>query len=239
MKIETHCHTGGSGCADGDNDLIVKKYAEKGYEGVVITNHLSAFCYEHNFSGKTHPEKIRYYYSLIEEMTEKFKKANIKSFFGMEIRIVPFAGKDYGDEFMVYGITEKMMADNKPFFTFTQKELFEFADKNGLFMYQTHPFRDGVTAGDPTLMHGAEAFNGHYHHYNHNPQAELFCEENGLIGISGTDYHHDSQPITAGIDTFYEINSESQLIDCIFKKDFTLIKDRETYESALAAFKNG
>lgn len=238
MKMETHCHTGGSHCADGDHDLLIKKYLDGGYDGIVITNHISEYNYKNYNFGETHAEKTRCFFSFIDEMRDKLERAKLKCFFGAEICVLPLKDEKYGDEFMVYGITEKMMADNKPFFTLTQKELFEFADKNGLFMYQTHPFRDGIRVGDPKYLHGAEAFNGHYHHNNRNAEAEKFCEENGLIKISGTDYHHDGQPVTAGIETFYDVNSEDQLIECIFKKDFSLVKDQETYEKELFKYKN-
>ena len=238
MKIETHCHTkGGSNCADGDNDKLVNAYVKNGYDGIVITNHVSKYNYFNVHKGDTHREKTRYFYSLIEQMSERLKAVGIKCFFGAEIRILPLEGRPCGEEFMVYGITEKMMADNKPFFNYTQKELFEFADKNGLFMYQTHPFRDGVTAGDPRYLHGAEAFNGHYHHDNHNDLSDKFCEENRLIKMAGTDYHHDGQPITAGITTARDINTEDQLIDCIMHGEFSLVKDETAYLKSLKEYK--
>ena len=230
MKLETHCHSlGGSYCADGKLDELVLRYKEKEYDGVVITNHISDCVYFGCHKGETHREKVRYYFSLYEGVKERLKKVGIKCFYGAEVRVLPLAGKPYGDEFMVYGITEKLMADSKPFFTFTQKELFEFADKNGLFMYQTHPFRDGITVGDPRYLHGAEAFNGHYHHFNHNDLAEEFCEKNGLVKMSGTDYHHDGQPITAGVILNRDIDTEEQLVETMLSGDFSLVKDEKTY----------
>lgn len=237
IKLETHCHSlGGSPCATADNDTIVEKYVRAGYGGIVVTNHISRDIYNYH-KGNTHAEKVRFYYSLIDGLRERLKPHGIKVFCGTEIRVVPENGSIYGEEFMVYGISEKDMTDNKPFFTFTQEELFRFADKKGLFMYQTHPFRDGVLCGDPHFMHGAERFNGHFHHYNHNDKAEEFCAKYGLIAMSGTDFHHEEQPLTAGIYIPDRICTEEQLIEYIFKNEFEIYADVSTYERELKMYK--
>ena len=237
IKLETHCHSsGGSGCATSPDKTLVEDYVKAGYGGVVITNHISKGCYDYH-KGETHAEKVRFYYSLIENLTEKFKPYNVKIFWGSEIRVVPENGSINGEEFTVYGITEKDMRDSKPLFTLTQEELFRFAEKRGLFMYQTHPFRDGVICGDPRFMHGAEMFNGHFHHFNHNDLAKAFCEKYNLIGMSGSDYHHEYQPITAGIYIPDDICTNEQLTEYIFKNDFETIADAARYEAALKEYK--
>ena len=237
IRLETHCHSlGGSPCATSPDEILVEDYVKAGYGGIVLTNHISKGCYDYH-KGETHAEKVRFYYSLIENLTEKFKPFNIKVFWGSEIRIVPENGSIHGEEFTVYGITEKDMRDNKPFYTFMQEELFRFAEKRGLFMYQTHPFRDGVICGNPQFLHGAEAFNGHFHHYNHNDLAEEFCNKNGLIKMSGTDYHHERQPITAGMYLPENICTNGQLIEYIFKNEFKTFSDVALYESELAKYK--
>ena len=235
IKLETHCHSlGGSGCATSPDEILVQDYVNAGYGGVVITNHVSSVSYDYH-KGETHAEKVRFYYSLIENLTEKFSRYGVKVFWGSEVGV----RRDdlCYQEFTVYGITEKDMFDNKPLFMFTQEELFRFAENKGLFMYQTHPLRDGVIRGDTRFMHGAERFNGHFHHYNHNDLAEKFCRENGLIGMSGTDYHHEHQPITSGIYIPENIITNAQLIDYIFKNDFRIIANADLYERELKKYK--
>ena len=237
IKFETHCHTlGGSGCATTDNKTLIEKYVNAGYGGIVITNHISKDCYNYH-KGETHAEKVRFYYSLIENLREEISPFGVKVFCGAEIRAVPEGGSVYGEEFMIYGIIEKDMFDNKPFYTFTQEELFRFAEKRGLFMYQTHPFRDGVVCGNPRFMHGAESFNGHFHHYNHNDKAKAFCEKYGLIGMSGTDFHHEDQPLTAGIYVPDNVCTDEQLTEYIFNNDFNTYEDAATYEKEVKRFK--
>ena len=237
IKLETHCHSlGGSSCATSPDEILIEDYVKAGYGGVVITNHISRASYDYHM-GETHAEKVRFYYSLIEKLTEKFKPHNVKVFWGSEIGVVCDRSAGY-QEFTVYGITEKDMFDKKPFYTFTQEELFRFAEKKGLFMYQTHPFRDGVICGNPCFIHGAESFNGHFHHYNNNEVAKEFCAKNHLIGMSGTDYHHENQPITAGMYVPENICTNEQLLEYIFKNKFDNFSDTALYESELKKYKD-
>ena len=99
-------------------------------------------------------------------------------------------------------------------------------------MYKSHPFRTGEVFDNPLNMHGAESFNGHFHHKNNNDIAEKLCEQNNLIKMSGTDYHHNGQPITAGIFIPKEIETDQQLVEYIFKNNFKRIEEKELYEKS-------
>ena len=235
IKLETHCHTkGASPCADGDFTLLAEKYAKDGYGGVVITNHMSEYSYT-CLLGNNHKEKIDYYFQSYYTAKEELNKLGLKTFWGIEVRAFYLAGEFA--EYIIYGLKEKDLYDNAPLCTLTQKELFEFAEKRGGFMYQAHPFRTGVTCGNPKYLHGAEAFNGNFGHFNYNNLAEEFCKKNNLIQMSGSDYHHDAQPPTAGIFVPENISDETGLKDFIMNNSFDLYKDVLLYESSLKNLK--
>lgn len=232
IKLETHSHIfGGSHCAKADDDTFIKNYLSAGYEAVVITNHFVLKAFE-KYNGETDKEKIDFYFSLYDNMKEKLNKVGIKAFIGSEISC------STGEEYMLYGFDRSLFYDNKLLFTLSQKELFRLAEKNNCFMYQTHPFRDRVKVlGNPNFMHGAESFNGHFHHVNNNEQADRFCEENNLIKMSGSDYHYADQPIYGGIYVPENIDTETQLVEYIFKNDFKLIEHEDEYFSSLIKYK--
>ena len=96
-------------------------------------------------------------------------------------------------------------------------------------MYQTHPFRQGVTVGDARFMHGAESFNGHFHHVNNNVPAKEFCINNNLIEMSGTDFHDPGQPVTAGIYIPEDIDDNAGLVKYIMSNKIKLVEERESY----------
>lgn len=228
IKIETHCHTGGSGCADCPVDIIAKNYKKAGYGGAVITNHLQKPYFD-NYIGDSEREKYRYFLNIYRETHEAFTKEGLKTFLAAEVLANEFSGHS---EYIIYGFNEKFLFDNKPLFFYSQEELFRLCDKNHVFMYKCHPFRTREYTGKPEFMHGAESFNGHYHHANNNTLAEDFCEKNNLIKMSGTDYHHLDQPITAGIYIPQNINDETALTEYIFNNNFNRIELKEEYENA-------
>lgn len=235
IKLETHCHSqGGSGCARSAPDLIAKRYFEEGYGGIVLTNHYYKRGYD-TYPGETHKEKLDYYFSLYRDMQKECQKYGMKSFFGAEIQVV--SPPDTYQEFMLYGFDEKFLYDNAPLFTYTQEELFTLADKNGLLLYQTHPFRNRVFTGDYRFMHGAEAFNGHINHFNNNGKANAFCEEHNLIKLSGTDFHDPDQAITGGIYIPESINTNVELKDYILSGKAEIIDGTDRYEKYLRAVK--
>lgn len=236
IKLETHCHGyGTSGCATTKNDLLIEKYLAAGYGAIILNNHHSKSCFEQCLKGENYKEKIDDFFRYFEVFKGDCAKVGIKVFLGTEVRV-----KDprcSGTEYSVIGLKKKTYYENPIMFELYQKGLFELAEKDGAFMYQTHPFRQGVLAGNPKYLHGAECFNGHYHHINNNDLAKKFCEENNLIKLSGTDFHHEDQPITAGIYIPEDINSEEELVAYLFENKFTRIEDYRTYQVALKKYK--
>lgn len=193
IKIETHCHSfGGSECAHATAETLVEEYRAAGYGGAVLTNHLGSRILRDYYRIDDYVKCIDRFFSLYDEFKRIGDKVGFKTFYGAEIRDA------LGTEYMFYGFDRKFLYDNKLHLK-EQKEMFRLADKRGVFMYQTHPFRVGVTVGEARYLHGAEAFNGHFHHDNNNAQAEKFCRDNSLIMMSGTDYHDAGQPIAGGM----------------------------------------
>lgn len=232
IKLETHCHIfGTSACADTNNKTLIEKFVQAGYGGIVVTNHFSEGCYDDWFKGNTRKEKIDYFFNVYEKFSKECAERNIRTFWGAEIRVKNNLSSS-GTEFTVIGLPRDAFYNGQLLFELNQEELFAVAEKHGAFMYQTHPFRTGVIEGNPKYMHGAESFNGHYHHANHNDFAREFCLKNNLIGLSGTDVHHFDQPITAGIYLPKNIRTERQLADYYFENKFKVIAEEDEYLTA-------
>ncbi|MBQ3047210.1 MAG: hypothetical protein IJD54_04095 [Clostridia bacterium] len=237
IKLETHCHIfGTSSCATTPNDLLISRYKEKGYGAILVTNHFSKHCYNNYFKGDTHKQKIDYFFELYDNFAKECKLAGIKTFFGAEIR-TPHPKETNGTEFTVLGFNREVFYREPLLFTLSQQELFDLANENKAFMYQTHPFREGVVVGNPKYLHGAESFNGHFHHRNSNEKAEKFCSDNNLICMSGTDFHHEDQPITAGIYIPEDLSNEKDLVKFLFENKFNLIEEKQEYLDALKSYK--
>ena len=236
IKLETHCHSyGTSACATTKNDLLIEKYLDAGYGAIILNNHHSKTCFQECLKGENYKEKIDCFFGYFDAFKRDCEKVGIKVFLGTEVRVRD--ARCSSTEYSVIGLKRETYYEKPLMFELDQKGLFELAEKDGAFMYQTHPFRQGVLAGDPRFLHGAESFNGHYHHVNNNHLAKKFCEDNNLIKLSGTDFHHDDQPITAGMYLPEEINTEEELVRYLFQNKFENIVQEEKYLTALKLYK--
>lgn len=230
IKIEPHCHSvGASRCADVSLERIVEVYSSLGYGGIVLTNHVNRSSFE-VYPAETKKEKYDYFFSSVDALRDLCAPRNIKVFCGAEI--CAYTSSNGYSEYTVYGFDRKFMYDNKFLYEYSQEELFRLCEKNNVFMYQTHPFRERVECGNSQFMHGAEAFNGHYHHYNNNAMANKFCEDNNLIKMVGSDFHHPDQPVTAGMLIPDNVNDDFALTEYIRSGKAGLIEYGELYEKS-------
>ena len=233
MKIEFHCHSSGpSICADVQNEKLVLDYANAGYDAIVLVNHINWSF--NNYPGQTYSEKVDYYFSAFDKIRELAKEKGIKVFFGSEV--VALTDDGVHQEFILLGFDKEFLYSHNLVNRYNQKQLFELAKEHGLFMYQTHPFRVGEKLGDPRYMHGAEAFNAHYHHDNNNEKAKAFCVENNLKMVSGNDYHHADQPRIGGGFVPDDIENEKQLANYLLNNQPVIIEDLEKCLKARAEY---
>lgn len=224
IKLEMHAHSrGGSSCAQADVEEMLPIYKKAGYGGIVLTNH----CCEASFAlypGETYFEKLEFYFSLYEKFRDAALKAGIKPFFGSEVRAYDPEG--YFSEYLLYGADQKFFTDNPVLYTLTQKQLFALAQENGVFMAQSHPFRNGVKAGYYGYLNGVEVFNGHKFHTNRNFVAKAFAQGFGLKEIAGTDFHMVEQSPVGGIYIPENIDTDKQLAEYLFSEKPELIQEK-------------
>ncbi len=232
IKFEMHAHSKGSSkCAVCDIKTLIDEYKKAGYGGIVLTNHYDVYNFYNTLPAGTFKDKNDFFFSLIEQAKEYGKEQGIKVFWGAEIR------SGYGTEYMLIGLNKETFYNrSKPLFSYSQKMLFDLAEEQGAFMYQTHPFRQKVACGSPKYMHGAEVFNGHFHHENNNDKAKDFIEENNLVKMAGTDYHEQGQPITSCMYLPEHIDDEKALAEYLlagkseyFGDEYKYITERNKY----------
>lgn len=197
-KLEMHLHTiHNSHCGQAEPADIAHDYAKAGYNGIVVTNHFNRtdlFGYvAQQFGSRLNvmTDYMHDYYELKDECA----KYGIDVFFGLE------AAPDfctyykysppYG-EILVYGITpEELLRDGYDILNFSDREFYEWAEKNGCVLVVAHPFRSICTPLDYRYVHGIEIANLHAYQNSHNEKAEEFCASLGLISTGGSDYHFE------------------------------------------------
>lgn len=227
-KLEAHLHTkGNSDCAKVAPEDIATLYAEKGYNGIVCTNHFSRFILNKYFKnvkeGKTNAF-LRGYYELKSACQEK----GIDVFFGVEFAL---KNDDYNRmhhlrcvEILVYGITPaELIEHGEKIVEMSYKELYEFSRDKDWLIVQAHPFRERTKRVNHRYLDGLEVYNGHPYHVARNKKTLARAEKYHLLKTAGSDFHFVGGEGSAML--FEDkIIDEKALVEAIKSQKFTVIE---------------
>ena len=217
-KIETHLHTSESSpCAQVKAAEVMACYAQLGYAAVTVTDHYIGRIFE-EMEGSWE-SKVICYLKGYQEAKKAGDRLGINVLLGLEIC---FNG--HPDDFLVYGFDEAFLLRYPRLYERSQEQFFALANEHGLFFAQAHPFRPYVETRLPAFLHGAEGYNGHPTQSNDNPRASAWAEENGLIPISGSDFHAFSCAGRGGIISEVCPRDGKELAKILFENPFTLIR---------------
>lgn len=184
-RIELHAHTYPvSGCSCILPEEMPGLLHSKGYDAVVITNHFM----RHN-DGTSATEALDFYLSGYEKTKEAAQKYGLRVILGAELRFT-----ENSNDYLLFGVDREILT-----------KCYEYLDKgverfrrevklpNSVFL-QAHPFRNGLTRADPTLLDGIETFNMHPHHNSRVGLAVKYAVEHHFpIQTVGTDLHEKEE----------------------------------------------
>lgn len=218
-KYELHCHTDEvSRCASCPAAKAVEIYKEKGYSGIVITDHYSpqTFLDRHLFS----PQKevdfyLNGYLKALEAAGDYFTVL-----FGMEVR---FYGN--GNDYLVYGMTPEFLKKYGNLMTYYPRRFYNLCKENNMIFVQAHPFRPYIFRTNPKYLDGCEIYNAKGSKTDINRQAAEWAEKNNMkVRIGGTDFHHESQQDNlSGIITEEKIKTNDDLLRILRNGNFRII----------------
>ncbi len=182
-KIELHAHTKPvSPCSEIPPAELISRYKAKGFDAVVITNHMINFL----FDGKTDTEAIEYYLDGYRQTKDEGEKQGIKVLLGLEMRF-PENANDY----LVFGVDEADVKEMYSYLNLNYETFYNRFKADNRVILQAHPFRDGMVLQNPDLLDGIEVFNCHPHHNSRIAKAAQYAKEHPrLITTCGTDFHH-------------------------------------------------
>lgn len=182
-KVELHTHTSPvSACSQIEPEALVHTYKELGCDAVVITNHLSPVLFSHEGSDE---DKTEYYLSDYRRAKAEGDKIGIKVILGFEFRLA-----ENNNDYLIYGVKEEDALPIYKYMTGTLKEFREGYKNPDMLFLQAHPFRDGMTQMDVSLLDGIEVFNMHPGHNSRVSLAAKYASDNHLVTVGGSDYHH-------------------------------------------------
>lgn len=180
---ELHCHSSGvSACASISPEQLVRLYAGAGFSGIVFTNHML-------FEGIKNEKKLKLEAERHIKEYEKGKKegerVGINVMFAAELR---FAGDD--NDFLFYGPDPEFYLNLDYRKTLRLSDFAEAYRSEDNLLLQAHPFRTGMTLAPLEYIDGVEVYNLNIRHNSRVGIAAQYAEENGLISVCGSDFHH-------------------------------------------------
>ncbi len=220
FKTELHAHTAEtSNCGKATAKELVEGYIGAGYKTVVITDHLSTHTYfRYDYDNMSWDDKIDVF-MLGYNAAKEAAKGRINILLGMEMRFDCKSANDY----LVFGVTENFLRNNGDLINMNIGSFSELVHKNGLLIFQAHPFRKDMDRVPASLLDGVEVHNGCVRQDSHNDKAMELADKYGLLKSSGSDYHQIDDVAHGGIITESEIKTNADLLSTLRSRNYELI----------------
>ena len=221
-KYEMHVHTAECDiCAHVAAKDIVRMYQQKGYSGLVITDHYFAMSFDwfaDDLTEGTHCEFVDRWLCGYREAKKEGDKIGMTVLLGAEVRL---DGPNIND-YLIYGIDEDFLF-RAPYLNrlSSLQELISVLPENAC-VVQAHPFRDNMTVQSPDLLFGIEVNNGGTEPFR-NDLARTFAAHYGKPMLSGSDFHHADHLARGGIITDTDIRSIQDLVGVLRSGNYELI----------------
>ena len=231
-KYELHMHTSeGSQCGHSSGAEMVDLYIEKGYSGIVVTDHF--------FHGNTAPSRELVWEEYIAQYTSGYynaKKAaegrDLDVFFGVEEKGAAW------DEYLILGLTPEWYAEHPELREMRGKPFLELAREAGAFIIHAHPYRERYYMKDltvwlnPDMVDAIEVRNS-ANLIEFDRRAYEYAKPLGLPMTGGSDNHNAKVEDRAlsGIELPFRVRTLAELVKAIREKKHTVID----LHSAIAA----
>jgi predicted metal-dependent phosphoesterase TrpH len=185
-----------SRCAEATPREQAKAYKERGYAGIIVTDHFlngNTGCPK----GLSWADAMTFFCSGYEAAKAEGDKLGLDVFFGLEYAV-------RGTEFLLYGLTPEFLFNHPGMDTLSAAQISALTRSAGGYVAQAHPYRSAWWIErpypvDPGLIDGIETFNAGNFDPEINALAHEFAELNRLPAQSGTDSHFAEQPFTGGV----------------------------------------
>jgi len=210
FKTETHLHTAEvSPCSKKRAKELVLSYKEAGYSTVFVTDHFQAntvdACGDIPWEDKVAIFLSGYY-------NAKFAGDSIG------LNVLPgaeFCFPGVPNHYLAYGITKEFLLAHPDIHKTDIKTFAEIAEREGIFIVQAHPFRDGKCFPTPEFIDAVEVYNSNPRHEDNSELTEKLVMEHSLPVIGGSDAHRDEDVAGSGIETELEIKSAEDFISLV------------------------
>ena len=219
-RYETHCHSSlCSRCAHASPEELVHAYHQKGFAGLVLTDH---FIHGNTCVPAALPweQRMQRYYDAYLAAQAAAKALDFDVLFGIEHA---YGG---GLEVLCYGIDLDFLLDHPDIADLSIETFSNRVRSYGGLVIQAHPYRYGGTEIRLPMdaLDGIEVYNAG-NTPEKNQMARELVKGTTLIPTSGSDLHHITEPKlgTAGITLPYRVRTGMELVRALKRQDHELI----------------
>lgn len=217
---ETHTHSSqASACAFSTGAEMVRAYAERGYSGLIMTDHF--------FNGNTGiraglpwDKRVDLFLKGYEDALAEGEKIGFRVFLGWEYA-------DRGMEFLTYGLDKEFLLDHPDMLSWTIEKYLTAARQAGAFIVQAHPFREASYIKEirlyPDYVDGVEVVNTSHRDPSYDKKALEFAIENKLLMTSGSDSHSVDYKLTGGMAFEHKLESIEDFIKATRSGNYSLL----------------
>ena len=209
--FEIHCHTSeSSGCASETAEATVKAYKEKGYAGVVITDHLGIGSKRDDWADHCRHQQAGY--RNAKAVAEKY---GMTVLYGAEITVRPFGGND----FLCLGLEPEWWTEHPELEDMSLYDVLKTVREAGAFISHAHPFREANYIKSivlvPRLIDGVE-LNANRTDFENERAAEYAAAYEKPLTAGSDNHTAHRQKRIFGMD-FYECpKTEKELAELLF-----------------------
>ena len=219
--LEIHSHTDEvSNCGQMPAAQMVGYFKERGYSGMMITDHLHSYTFKKLLKNKpdaTWDDRIDYFlrgYSIAYE--EAKKVGGFSVYLGAELRF-----DENDNDYLIFGLSEDKLRKMKDICAMGTEDGIKLVKSLGCTVIQAHPFRNDCVVVEPGIYDGVEVYNGHPGHDSRNDIALMWGKKFNYIMTSGSDFHGEYEP-NSGIYVDKIPKDEDELRQIILNGDFEL-----------------
>lgn len=217
FSYDLHVHTSQvSPCARVKAEQAVQFYHQKGYAGLLITDHFYT-AYLDSLGERPWRDKMDAYLSGYRAARAASTAHGMDILLGMEIRF-----QECANDYLVLGLQEDMLYETPDFLTPTLAQFLPIKERYGLRLYQAHPFRAGLCPRSAPLIDGVEVYNGNPRHNSRNDLAAAYATRQDLPGISGSDFHQPGDEARGGILLTRRVRSSRELLRVLTEGNYRL-----------------
>ena len=217
---ETHMHSSEvSGCAVKKAVRQVQTYKQKGYTGIIFTDHFTN-GFSNCPSYLSWYDKMKFTVSGYEKAKVEGDKCGLDVFFGWEFTI-------RGSDFLTYGLDFDFLIAYPDLDRLSLEEYSRIVRSHGGFLAQAHPYKSDYYVEykfpvDPSFVDAIEVFNSSVSDAA-NEKALLFALKHDIPMQAGTDSHGRYNEFYSGIELNDRAESIFDIIDAIKARKACLI----------------